>query len=485
LSAIKKRNERQGRDGTCSKEQVKLCVKRQNIHLFRGGEELSPKRDLLLQERFDGVKRTAFCVLILTFLLLTPPVLRAETPKDAPAPVSGKQARLSDDSGQSSTMAAVTTYDQLVAAVRKARSASQARVEKAVEQERVREAWEIGQLIDAHVLQHKERADYGKQVLKRLADDLGMSETELRYMLQFARTYPIHRPADELSWSQYQSLLAVNDPEERKTLAAKAVKEKWNRDKTREEVKKVKARKGTGSLAGGTVPVSLEEPETLKPLPLGQPGTYRIILAQAGSYAGELALDLGFSVSFRLSEIAEDLSPFHEGDLVSFEDKEMQLLGKPRGTHIEDLLYTYKARVLRVLDGDTLEAVIDLGFGVATTQTLRLRGIDCPELVSKDGKEAKEFVENLLIGDSVEGLGDRKTKTEPVIAPVRQGISGGSPSGKPVIASGAKQSILIKTSKSDKYDRYLVDVFYEDKTGESQYLNNVLLQKGLAVRAGE
>ncbi|MFA5159410.1 MAG: DUF1016 N-terminal domain-containing protein, partial [Candidatus Omnitrophota bacterium] len=127
----------------------------------------------------------------------------------------------------------VGTYSELLTAIRGVRSESQARVEKAVEQEKVREAWETGKLIDEHVLQHKERAEYADQTILRLARDLGTSETELRYMLQFARTYPIHRPADELSWSHYESLMAVNDLDERKTLAEKAVKEKWNRDKLR------------------------------------------------------------------------------------------------------------------------------------------------------------------------------------------------------------------------------------------------------------
>ena len=45
--------------------------------------------------------------------------------------------------------------------------------------------------------------------------------------------------------------------------------------------------------------------------------------------------------------------------------------------------------------------------------------------------------------------------------------------------------VFIKTSKSDKYDRYLVDVFITDKNGEEQYLNNLLLEEGLAVKVTE
>lgn len=353
----------------------------------------------------------------------------------------------------------VGTYDQLLAAVRATRAEARVRVEKAVEQERVREAWEIGRLIDAHVLQHKERADYGEKVLARLSNDLGMSRTELSYMLQFARAYPIFRPAEKLTWSHYEALLSVNDPRERDALAEKAVKEKWTRDQMREAIKVVTKKEKPAATTGA---------ETLQPLTLGQPGTYKIILAKAGPFKGELALDLGFSVYYRFSEVTKDLTGFKEGELVAFEDNEMQLLGKPSVGKIEDRLYTYNARVTRVLDGDTIEAVIDLGFGIATTQVLRLRGIDCPELVTKDGKEAKAFVEKIL---QMPGDGDREAKTKAKGSVIARSDEGAT-----------RQSVLIKTLKSDKYDRYLVDIFYVDPTGEAQYLNNVLLQKGLAVR---
>lgn len=42
-------------------------------------------------------------------------------------------------------------------------------------------------------------------------------------------------------------------------------------------------------------------------------------------------------------------------------------------------MYEYRARVTRVIDGDTLEAEIDLGFHVSFTVTLRLAGINAPE----------------------------------------------------------------------------------------------------------
>lgn len=48
----------------------------------------------------------------------------------------------------------VETYDELVHAIRAARNASREKIEQAVKEEKVREAWEIGTLIYEHILFH-------------------------------------------------------------------------------------------------------------------------------------------------------------------------------------------------------------------------------------------------------------------------------------------------------------------------------------------
>ena len=52
-------------------------------------------------------------------------------------------------------------------------------------------------------------------------------------------------------------------------------------------------------------------------------------------------------------------------------------------------LYTYRAKITKVHDGDTLTVDIDLGFGVMlTSQQVRLKGINAPELVTPAGKDS-------------------------------------------------------------------------------------------------
>ena len=66
-------------------------------------------------------------------------------------------------------------------------------------------------------------------------------------------------------------------------------------------------------------------------------------------------------------------------------------------------MYEYKIKeVVRVVDGDTVDILIDLGFDLTKKERVRLAGIDTPESRTKDleekelGLEAKDFLERRL-----------------------------------------------------------------------------------------
>ena len=52
-------------------------------------------------------------------------------------------------------------------------------------------------------------------------------------------------------------------------------------------------------------------------------------------------------------------------------------------------MYKYNAKLIRVVDGDTVDALIDLGFDVWVKKRIRLYGIDTPETRTKDLEEKK------------------------------------------------------------------------------------------------
>lgn len=87
-------------------------------------------------------------------------------------------------------------------------------------------------------------------------------------------------------------------------------------------------------------------------------------------------------------------------------------------------MYEYFATVDRVLDGDTLDLHIDVGFSVTVRMRVRLNGINTPEVFGAEkveGKAASAFVKSAL----------------------------------PVNAR-----VLIHTHKLEKYGRYVADVWY-------------------------
>ena len=66
-------------------------------------------------------------------------------------------------------------------------------------------------------------------------------------------------------------------------------------------------------------------------------------------------------------------------------------------------MYQYKIKKIhRIIDGDTIDVEIDLGFGITLSQRVRLKDIDAAETRTKDLKEkaeglmAKEWLEKEL-----------------------------------------------------------------------------------------
>jgi len=79
-------------------------------------------------------------------------------------------------------------------------------------------------------------------------------------------------------------------------------------------------------------------------------------------------------------------------------------------------MYKYRCIIVRVVDGDTVDVDIDLGFGIwLKKQRIRLFGVDTPESRTRDLEEkkygllAKEFVKSYLQKDSEQIL---QTKTD-------------------------------------------------------------------------
>ena len=108
-------------------------------------------------------------------------------------------------------------------------------------------------------------------------------------------------------------------------------------------------------------------------------------------------------------------------------------------------MYQYKIKKInRVIDGDTVDVVIDVGFCISLTQRVRLKDIDAAETRTKDltekaeGLMAKEWLERELAKEG---------------------------------------EWIIETTKEDKYGRILGTLYL---VGDSVTINEWMMNEGIA-----
>jgi hypothetical protein len=243
--------------------------------------------------------------------------------------------------------------------------------------------WKIGERIIEVEQGQKERAAYGDMVLKQLSKDLnrkfgkGFSDRNLRYMRKFYQVYKLKEVKTQLSWSHYRELLLVDDSVVRLKLENQAVQEGWSRD---ELLKRVKL-----ALAGKSQKSEVKsENEPIKDR-LKRPLMGLFLYRTLQNFSSDLEpsvpnLDLGFSIRLKVngnyplkSSALEDLSRLKVGSVIESRKKGSSFYFESVSSSKE--MYTYKAYLERVIDGDTLLVNIDLGFSVFIEQTAKITGI--------------------------------------------------------------------------------------------------------------
>lgn len=102
--------------------------------------------------------------------------------------------------------------------------------------------------------------------------------------------------------------------------------------------------------------------------------------------------------------------------------------------------YCYRAKILRIVDGDTYEVQVDVGFRMFAHLPLRLAHVDAPEHNTSEGQVTIKFVTALL--------------------------------------TPLPLDVVVCTYKpTDKYGRYLADVFYDGPDGQQSLAAELLIEK--------
>ena len=123
---------------------------------------------------------------------------------------------------------------------------------------------------------------------------------------------------------------------------------------------------------------------------------------------------------------------------------------------MESFQYKYKARVIKVVDGDTIDLMIDKGFSDFSKKRVRLYDIDTPEIHGVK-KDSEEFKAGMVAKDFVRAKLSPLTPTDYVVVET------------------------IK-DKIGKYGRYLAKIWYLEDAARKEWkcINDELLEKGLA-----
>lgn len=127
------------------------------------------------------------------------------------------------------------SYDLLVGALGELIQGARRRALQAVNEEMVQLYWEIGRHIVEYEQKGSDRAQYGKNLLPSLADDLtmrygkGFSRANLQNMRVFYRVFPIRQAVpSKLSWTHLLLILRVENELARQFYINQCRKERWS-----------------------------------------------------------------------------------------------------------------------------------------------------------------------------------------------------------------------------------------------------------------
>jgi len=350
------------------------------------------------------------------------------------------------------TAVAKSKYQELISQISEIYLNAQNESKKQVNQIILEAYWQIGRRLVEVEQKGQARAGQGDELLIKLSGELtgkfgnGFSVTNLRYMRQYFLAYPKHHGRDVLPWTHYRSLLSIKDPELRSYYEKQAGEHKWS---TRDLDRYLKLDKVERERISLPRPAQKESSEKASPFQIkrGQLYTYSLTNAPLGqTIQSPLMIDCGFQIFKEMN--FKKVGPLKSEDRV-ISKKTADEYQIRRADIPPSELYVYKALVERVIDGDTLLCMINAGFHNWTRQRLRLRNINAPEINTPRGKKAKAFIQESL------------THCE---------------------------FVIVKTYKTDKYDRYLADVFYlngvkypDVVAAEGRLLNQDLVENHLAV----
>jgi len=336
-------------------------------------------------------------------------------------------------------------YQSLITAVNATLTSGLIQAQKALERQRLKTYWTIGRDIIRYVNASNGALAFSDKLYERISRDvhkqlgLDLTADTVSRTVQLHRNYPKFPRKTSLTFSHYLVLMRVKDTKLRLQMETKASKESLSVLQLKDVVTRLNTKRLTAQGKGKELKVSRGEP-------------YLYAAKEMTTITGQrtLNVDCGFKIDVPLNGHV-----FGEAvTSISRETRIMRVIKddeKYRVTiyHGEGAKhYTYAASVSRVIDGDTFDVHIDVGFGIGLSGRMRFKGINVPEINEPLGKPAKLFLEEYFAQCPI---------------------------------------IIIRSYRKGMYGRWLADVFALKGSSDphliaaqGEYLNQRLVDEGLA-----
>lgn len=341
------------------------------------------------------------------------------------------------------------SYNSLIKALQLALRDGLLNVQKVVEYQRVKTYWAIGTMIRQSADRSEGALLISEDLYARISADikrglgLDIAPNTIRRTIQFSRMYPVFPENTPLTFTHYLALMRVADDKDRRRLERQCIKKTMSAYELKTTIHEMKS---------AVLNDMKSEPAKVLPVQRGEPYLYLARPVKDVYGKENMCVDCGFKIFVPVNGgIINGDASFSKSSsryvrvIKEGSNYDLRLAARKR-----ELMYTYAARVLKVVDGDTLDALIDVGFGILINERFRLKSINAPEIKTQAGLSAKNFLEKYLSGCEI---------------------------------------IIVRTTKTGMYGRWLGDLFAlpgcadpRRIAADGEYVNQMMLNQGHAVK---
>ncbi|MDP8213379.1 MAG: DUF1016 N-terminal domain-containing protein [Candidatus Zapsychrus exili] len=279
------------------------------------------------------------------------------------------------------------SYDNLFLRIKNAFSLGLVKAEKALEYQRIKTYWQVGREINKAACAPGSELCLGQMLYEKISADLkqqinlDISPDTVSRTVRFSKDYPKCPKKTHLTFTHYLALQRIKDPKLRLKFERDAISKNMKVEDLKNAVYKITNRANPNREQSQLV------------VERGEPFVYSVYVDSNVKGKDTFRIDCGFRINKHLHKQTFKIDQKLTICSIKEGDKYRTHIYKS-GAH---KLYTYPAKITKIIDADTVDAQIDVGFSIGLNERLRFKGIDAPEITTQAGKVAKKFLVDYLV----------------------------------------------------------------------------------------